>query len=149
MPQRRVSITTPFTHTPPMTLATNHKPLALCVEDDSDLVYLLKFILNREGFDVQEAADGDIAQKWLAAAESPPALIMLDVMLPHTDGFHLLNLIRARAGWANVPVIMLTARSQERDVVRALDSGASDYIVKPFKPEELRARIKRLLRKPS
>jgi DNA-binding response OmpR family regulator len=125
------------------------KPLALCVEDDSDLVYLLKFILEREGFAVQEAADGDSAQKWIAAATAPPALIMLDVMLPHSDGFHLLNVIRAREDWAKVPVIMLTARSQERDVVRALDAGASEYIVKPFKPDELRARIKRLLKAPA
>lgn len=130
-----------------MQAATKHKPVALCVEDDSDLVYLLNFILSREGFDVHSAADGQLAQQWIESAKVPPALIILDVMLPHADGFHLLNLIRARAGWTNVPVIMLTARSQERDVVRALDAGASEYIVKPFKPEELRARIKRLMRK--
>ncbi len=132
-----------------MTAATTGKPLALCVEDDSDLAYLLRFILEREGFTVAVATDGDLAQKWIAAAAEPPALIMLDVMLPHADGFHVLNVIRERAAWAAVPVIMLTARSQERDVVRALDAGASEYIVKPFKPEELRARIKRLMRKPS
>ena len=113
------------------------------------MAYLLKFILEREGFTVEIATDGHSAQQWMDAAAAPPALIMLDVMLPHADGFHLLNVIRARAGWAQVPVIMLTARSQERDVVRALDAGASEYIVKPFKPEELRARIKRLLRKTS
>ena len=132
-----------------MKLTANDKPVALCVEDDSDLAYLLRFILEREGFAVEILVDGDLAQKWIAAAAAPPALIMLDVMLPHADGFHLLNVIRARAGWSNVPVIMLTARSQERDVVRALDAGASEYIIKPFKPEELRARIKRLIRKPS
>ena len=95
------------------------------------------------------ATDGDLAQKWIAAATEPPALIMLDVMLPHVDGFQVLNVVRERTGWGSVPVIILTARSQERDVVRALDAGASEYIVKPFKPEELRARIKRLMRKPS
>jgi DNA-binding response OmpR family regulator len=130
-----------------MNSAANNQPLALCVEDDSDLAYLLQFILEREGFAVEIAANGDLAQKWIEAAAAPPALVMLDVMLPHADGFHVLNIIRANAAWAAVPVIMLTARSQERDVVRALDAGASEYIVKPFKPEELRARIKRLMRK--
>jgi len=123
------------------------QPLVLCVEDDSDLAYLLQFILDREGFAVQQAADGQIARRWIEAASAPPALILLDVMLPHADGYELLDLIRARPDWAQVPVIMLTARSRERDVVRALDAGASEYIVKPFKPDELRSRIKRLVKK--
>lgn len=130
-----------------MNTVNSDKPLVLCVEDDSDLAYLLKFILDREGFAVHEATDGQLARQWIDAASAPPALILLDVMLPHADGFELLNLIRARPGWARVPVIMLTARSQERDVVRALDAGASEYIVKPFKPDELRSRIKRLVKK--
>lgn len=129
-----------------MNSTANQKLQALCVEDDSDLAYLLRFILEREGYEVHEAKDGDIARQWIAAAAEPPALIMLDVMLPHADGFELLTLIRARAEWAQVPVIMLTARSQERDVVRALDAGASEYIIKPFKPDELRARVKRLMK---
>ena len=130
-----------------MNSAAKDLPVVLCVEDDSDLAYLLQFILEREGYAVAVVCDGDSAQKWIAAAATPPALVMLDVMLPHTDGFHVLNHIRENAAWASVPVIVLSARSQERDVVRALDAGASEYIVKPFKPEELRARIKRLMRK--
>jgi DNA-binding response OmpR family regulator len=72
---------------------------------------------------------------------------MLDVMLPYADGFQVLAKMRALAGWEDLPIIMLSAKSQEKDIVRALDAGASDYIVKPFKPEELRARVRRL-RKP-
>ena len=68
-------------------------------------------------------------------------------MLPYVDGFQLVAMIRAKPDWQNVPIIMLTARSQEGDIVRALDAGANDYVVKPFKPEELKARMKRLLRK--
>jgi two-component system, OmpR family, alkaline phosphatase synthesis response regulator PhoP len=70
------------------------------------------------------------------------------VMLPFVDGYQLLAAIRAQDGWEDVPVIMLTAKSQEKDIVRALESGAADYMVKPFKPDELRARIRRLVKEP-
>jgi DNA-binding response OmpR family regulator len=70
--------------------------------------------------------------------------VLLDVMLPFLDGFALVALLRAQPAWKNVPVIMLTAKTQEKDIVRALDEGANDYIVKPFQPAELLARIKRL-----
>ena len=73
-------------------------------------------------------------------------MVILDVMLPYVDGYQLLVEMRARAGWENLPIIILTAKSQEKDIVRALDIGANDYLVKPFKPEELRARVKRLVR---
>jgi two-component system, OmpR family, alkaline phosphatase synthesis response regulator PhoP len=65
-------------------------------------------------------------------------------MLPFFDGFQLVGMVRAQAGWETVPVIMLTAKTQERDIVRALDAGANDYIVKPFQPKELLARVRRL-----
>lgn len=68
-------------------------------------------------------------------------------MLPHADGYELLALLRSRPGWEAVPVILLTARSQEKDIVRALEAGADDYMVKPFKPDELRARVRRLVKK--
>jgi DNA-binding response OmpR family regulator len=119
---------------------------ALVVEDDDQIAHILKFILEREGFEVLAAQDGRIAGEWIDRLP-PPAIVTLDVMLPHADGFELLARIRARDGWGGVPVILLTARSQEKDIVRALDAGASDYLVKPFKPEELRARVRRLVKK--
>lgn len=118
---------------------------ALIVEDDDQIAYLLRFILEREGFAVHLASDGRHAQRLIQELE-PPALVTLDVMLPYVDGFQLMNLIREKHDWKNVPILMLTAKSQEKDIVRALDAGASDYIVKPFKPDELRARIKRLVK---
>jgi two-component system, OmpR family, alkaline phosphatase synthesis response regulator PhoP len=66
-------------------------------------------------------------------------------MMPYADGFELLAHLRAKPDWRDVPVMMLTARSQEKDIVRALDAGASDYVIKPFLPEELKARIRRLV----
>ena len=117
----------------------------MVVEDDDQIAYLLRFILEREGFKVELASDGRMAQQLLEKI-APPSLVMLDVMLPYVDGYQLLSMVRARPDWKQVPVLMLTAKSQEKDIVRALDSGAADYLVKPFKPDELRARIKRLVR---
>lgn len=119
--------------------------IAFVVEDDDQIAYLLRFILEREGFKVELASDGRVAQD-LIAHGAPPALVLLDVMLPFVDGYQLLAAIRAKDGWENVPVLMLTAKSQEKDIVRALDSGAADYMVKPFKPDELRSRVKRLVK---
>lgn len=128
-----------------MNAETPPKDLALVVEDDDQIAYLLRFILEREGYRVELARDGRAALE-LIGQLAPPALAMLDVMLPHVDGYQLLGAIRERAAWRGVPVLMLTAKSQEKDIVRALDGGADDYLVKPFKPEELRARIKRLVK---
>ncbi len=119
--------------------------VALVVEDDDQISYLLRFILEREGFRVELANDGRKAGE-LIEKLPPPALAMLDVMLPYVDGYQLLGAIRAKPDWQSVPVVMLTAKSQEKDIVRALDAGAADYVVKPFKPDELRARIKRLVK---
>ncbi|MNT82340.1 Phosphate regulon transcriptional regulatory protein PhoB [compost metagenome] len=73
-------------------------------------------------------------------------MILLDVMLPYADGFQLVSQIRAKANWAEVPIVMLTAKSQEQDIVRALDAGANDYVLKPFQPQELMARLRRFLK---
>ena len=121
------------------------KPTALIVEDDDHIVHLLRFILEREGYEAQVATDGRAAQA-LVTRLAPPAVVILDVMLPYVDGYHLLVEMRARAGWESLPIIILTAKSQEKDIVRVLDIGANDYLVKPFKSEELRARVKRLVR---
>jgi two-component system alkaline phosphatase synthesis response regulator PhoP len=119
---------------------------ALIVEDDEQISYILRFILEREGYEVHLAADGRSAEA-LIGSLPPPAIVTLDVMLPHTDGFELLRKLRATKGWETLPVILLTARSLEKDIVRGLEAGANDYMVKPFKPDELRARIRRLVKK--
>jgi two-component system, OmpR family, response regulator len=116
---------------------------ALVVEDDPDIGKLLQWVLQREGFEVMLIADGRRAAEHVAAGE-PSRLVLLDVMLPQVSGYDLLAAIRAREAWSGIPVIMLTARSQEKDIVKALDMGASDYMLKPFQPAELRARVRRL-----
>ena len=118
---------------------------ALVVEDDEQIAYLLQFILQREGFNVHLAADGKLAREFIDIAPAP-AIVTLDVMLPHMSGVELLALIRARDVWKAVPVLMLTAKAQEKDIVHALENGANDYIVKPFKPDELRARVRLLVK---
>jgi len=116
----------------------------LIIEDDDQIAYLLTFMLEREGYTVVGATDGQIAHDLINKID-PPKLILLDVMLPFIDGFDLIKLIRSKAGWLELPVIMLSAKSQENDIVQALDAGANDYVVKPFQPMELLARIKRHL----
>jgi DNA-binding response OmpR family regulator len=123
---------------------TEIKPAVLVAEDDEQISYLLRFLLEREGYRVLLARDGNEVIH-LIDEIPPPKLAILDIMMPYADGFELLARIRAKPDWHDTPVIMLTARSQEKDIVRALDMGASDYVVKPFLPEELKARIRRLV----
>lgn len=127
-------------------MAAGDKPVALVIEDDPQILALLKLILEREGFAVETAADGRAALERIEAMAAP-AVVTVDVMLPYVDGFQLLARMRSRAGWEGVPVLMLTAKSQEKDIVRGLDAGAADYLVKPFKPEELRARVRRMVKR--
>ena len=117
----------------------------LIVEDDEDMVTLLQFFLEREGYQVVLAKDGRQAQQ-LIDTLSPPKLALLDVMFPYHNGFELVTHIRSKEPWREVPILMLTADSAERDIVRALDAGANDYIVKPFNPKELMARLRRFLK---
>lgn len=124
------------------------RPVALVVEDDGQIGQLVKFIVEREGFDVILARDGRAVQELIATAAAP-AVIILDVMLPFVDGFQLIAEIRAHPQWKNSPAIMLTAKSQEKDIARALETGASDYLVKPFLPDDLRTRIRRLVAAPA
>ena len=120
----------------------------LVVEDDEHIAHLLQFMLSRSGFQVHLAADGKQGRH-LIETMPPPACALLDVMLPFHDGFQLVGLLRAQPGWERVPVILLTAKAQERDVVRGLEAGANDYVVKPFQPNELLARIRRLVKAPA
>jgi DNA-binding response OmpR family regulator len=117
----------------------------LVVEDDDDIAHLLTFMLEREGHAVTRMADGESAFRHIAAAR-PADLVLLDAMLPYRDGPSLLAEMRRRTEWSAVPVIMLTARSLERDIVQALEAGVSDYVVKPFQPQELLARVRRFVR---
>lgn len=117
----------------------------LMVEDEEDIAFLIRYMLERHGFVVDHAADGRQALEHFAQAE-PPDLTLMDIMLPYHDGLELIERLRAQPGWESVPVLMLTAKTREVDIVRALELGADDYVTKPFQPEELLARIRRLLR---
>jgi DNA-binding response OmpR family regulator len=117
---------------------------ALVIDDDVSISKLLQLILTREGYVVTCVRDGRAAQELIERGERPD-VVTLDLMLPHVDGYRLLELMRAKASWKDVPVLMLTARSGEKDAARAVQAGASDFLVKPFKPEELRERLRRIL----
>ena len=118
----------------------------LMVEDDEHIAYILRFLLERNGFAVEQAADG--RQALARLAQPPPDLVLMDIMLPYHDGLELLERLRAEPGWRTVPVLMLTAKAREADIVQALDLGANDYVTKPFQPEEVLARVRRVLRRP-
>jgi two-component system, OmpR family, phosphate regulon response regulator PhoB len=121
------------------------KPLVLVVEDEAPLVTLLRYNLEREGFAVCEATDGEEAL--LAIAERKPDAVLLDWMLPVVSGIEVCRQIRRAAATRVLPIIMLTARTDEADRVRGLNSGADDYIVKPFSPSELVARLRAVIRR--
>ena len=123
----------------------NFPPSVLVVEDDENISHLLKFMLQREKYVVHLARDGREAKQFIES-NAPPDIVLLDVMLPFFDGFTLVALLREQPAWKTTPVIMLTAKTQEHDIVRALHAGANDYILKPFQPAELLARVKRLSR---
>lgn len=118
----------------------------LVIEDDEHIGQILTFILQRQGYKTSLAADGLAARQQITSTNAPPSLVLLDVMLPYIDGFELVQVIRAQQGWEEVPIVMLTAKHTEKDIVRALDEGANDYVVKPFQPNELLARVRRHLK---
>lgn len=122
----------------------------LMVEDSEDIAFLVRFLLERNGYQVEHAEDGRQALARIAEKEGSgqvPDLVLLDSMLPYHDGLEILTRLRAQPAWEQVPVIMLTAKSREEDIIRALELGADDYVTKPFQPDELLARLRRLLRK--
>lgn len=121
----------------------------LIAEDDEHIAQLLRFMLERQGYHVVHVADGRAATAHVMSASEPPALVLLDMMLPYVDGFEIVRTIRARSDWTTVPILVLTAKTMERDIVRALDAGANDYVLKPFQPNELLARMRRFLRQPA
>lgn len=121
---------------------SEHRPI-LIADDEPLLTEILEFRLRANGYETVVASDGREALALFAQFQ--PAAVVLDAMMPVHDGMEVLRRIRAGETSADVPVIMLSARRNEADIVRALEMGASDYIVKPFLPEELLARLRRLL----
>ena len=117
----------------------------LVVEDDAALASVLEYNLAREGYDVEVSADGDDAL--LRLREVPPDLVLLDWMIPGTSGIEVCRQLRAAPDTRRLPVIMLTARGDEADRVRGLDTGADDYVPKPFSVSEVVARVKAVLRR--
>ena len=118
------------------------KTKILLVDDDANIRQLVDLYLEKEGFEVDMAADGNEAVKKFKAA--PPNLMLLDLMLPGLDGMQVCREVRKTS---NLPIIMLTARDETFDKVLGLELGADDYIVKPFDPKELIARVKAVLRR--
>jgi len=121
------------------------RPRVLIVEDEDAQAEVLRYNLNREGFEAVVAFDGEEAM--LAVEEQQPDLIVLDWMLPGVSGLAVCQRLRARNETRTLPIILLTARGEEGDCVRGLDSGADDYVVKPFSPAELIARVRAVLRR--
>ena len=121
------------------------EPLILVVEDEMSLATLLEYNLNKEGFAVMSAADGE--EGLLKIEEENPDLVVLDWMLPKISGIEVCRRLRNRPETRNVPVIMLTARGEESDRIRGLNTGADDYLTKPFSMVELTARIRAVLRR--
>ena len=115
----------------------------LVVDDDLDILELLKMNLEPEGYKVRTASDGDSAVQ--SASTDPPDLILLDVMMPHKDGFQVIEELKDIEETKSVPVILVTARGQTEDKVRGLDTGADDYITKPFDLREVTARVEAVL----
>ena len=121
------------------------KPLVLIVEDEAPLATMLRYNLEKQGFRVEEAGDGQEALTRIAEAQ--PDLVLLDWMLPVMSGIEVCRQIRRRATTRDLPVIMVTARTEDQDAVRGLNTGADDYITKPFNMESLLARMRALLRR--
>jgi DNA-binding response OmpR family regulator len=116
----------------------------LVVDDEASVVEVVELYLKREGFQVRTARDG--IQALTAIGERAPALVVLDLMLPSVDGLEIVRRLRLNLA-QSVPIIMLTARSQETDRIVGLELGADDYVTKPFSPAELVARVKAVLRR--
>jgi len=121
---------------------TDNRPSILLVEDDEITAFMLEHLLQREGYDVTCVPDGKQATE--AIDNNPPfSLALLDIMIPYISGFELISHIRSLPDWNDTAVIMLSGKSQEKDIIKALDAGANDYIVKPFQPGEVLARIRK------
>jgi DNA-binding response OmpR family regulator len=119
------------------------RPVVLVADDDPDILELVRFWLERAGYEVVQARNGEEALQ--VATENPPDVAVLDVMMPKLSGYDVTRQLREQDGTCDIPVILLTAQVQEADVALGFESGANDYLKKPFSPEELRARVQAML----
>ncbi|HKJ97718.1 MAG TPA: response regulator [Desulfotignum sp.] len=117
----------------------------LIVDDEEDIIELIKYNLKNEGYDIRTAFTGEQAIK--IARQALPDLIVLDLMLPGIDGLEVTRFLKNSAQTKELPIVMLTAKGEESDIVTGLELGANDYISKPFSPKELLARIRAILRR--
>lgn len=124
---------------------SRERPHILIAEDEPAQAEVLKYNLDQEGFSAAVARDGEAAL--LAIAERAPDLLVLDWMLPEVSGIEICRRLRGQEATRQIPILMLTARGEEDDRIRGLEVGADDYVVKPYSPRELVARIKTILRR--
>jgi two-component system, OmpR family, alkaline phosphatase synthesis response regulator PhoP len=117
--------------------------LVVIAEDDPQIANLVKFKLEKSGYDVMWGENGKLALELVT--RNAPDLVILDVMMPIMDGFEVLRLMKEGEGTKDIPVIMLTARGMEADVLKGFETGAVDYLTKPFSVSELSARVKSIL----
>lgn len=126
-----------------MNMEKQKQKIVIIAEDDKTIARLIIFKLEKEGFKIIHFSDGEgVVEK---VVEVLPDVVILDVMMPIKDGISILKEIKGNPKTASVPVIILSARGQEKDVVKAMEIGASDYISKPFSPSELMVRVKRVI----
>jgi DNA-binding response OmpR family regulator len=131
---------------PPPGAVKASRPRILVVEDDEDLLRMMHRMLSLIG-DVAMAADGEIAMQLLEQGP-PPQLVITDWMMPRKDGLTLVKEMKAQEKLKNIPVVILTAKSAPRDVISGINSGARHYLTKPFKPDDLISKVKKVLKLP-
>jgi DNA-binding response OmpR family regulator len=124
-------------------VSENGSAVVLVADDDPDILSLVALRLERAGYQVLRAKDGEEAVQ--TALARTPDLALLDVMMPKLDGYQVTEELRANSSTMHMPVILLTARVQEADVARGIEAGADDYVKKPFSTQELRARVQAVL----
>jgi DNA-binding response OmpR family regulator len=126
-----------------VTTSAGERPVILIADDDPDILELVAYRLERAGYEIVRASDGEEALQ--LATERVPDLAVLDVMMPKLTGYEVTARIREHEATNRIPVILLTARVQEADVEQGFEAGADDYLRKPFSPQELRARVQAIL----
>ncbi len=131
---------------PGQSAKTDPKPTVLLVEDDDQVASLMQMVFEQDGYSVRRASTCAQARQ-LIAELAPPTLVSLDILLPDGSGIDLILEIRSRPGWERVPIMMVTVREKDQEANWAVKTGARAYIVKPFKVEELRAAVARLVKK--
>jgi len=117
----------------------------IVIEDEKDILDILEYNLKREGFKVSTSSDGKVGLKMIR--QDKPDLLLLDIMLPEIDGLEICRILKSESSTRAIPIIMVTAKEEESDVILGLGLGADDYVSKPFSPKELIARIKAMLRR--